>query len=101
MSDSSNVTSKEETELRKWEWLPCIYDFKQCTDDKEIVWNFSPYVMLSSGDPNVSFILPLTLKIHRKRTQTSTLSSRWRKLLSTTQKSAGIGTNPGICQQSP
>ena len=54
MSDSSMTYSKEDKkEQKKWEWLPCIYDFKQCTDSKEIVWNFSPYVMLSSGDPHV------------------------------------------------
>jgi hypothetical protein len=57
MSESSNVQSKESIEVKKWEWLPCIYDFKQCTDGKEIVWNFSPYVMLSSGDPDVNLLL--------------------------------------------
>jgi hypothetical protein len=63
MSESSNVQSKESIEVKKWEWLPCIYDFKQCTDGKEIVWNFSPYVMLSSGDPDVKFLLTKALKI--------------------------------------
>ena len=51
---SSDISNHEEKEIKKWEWLPCIYDFKQTTDGKEIVWNFSPYVMLSSGDSNVS-----------------------------------------------
>jgi hypothetical protein len=57
MSESSNVESKESFEVEKWEWLPCIYDFKQCTNGKEIVRNFSPYVMLSSGDPDVKTLL--------------------------------------------
>jgi hypothetical protein len=61
MSESSNVHTKESIEVKKW--LPCIYDFKQCTDGKEIVWNFSPYVMLSSGDPDVKFLLTKALKI--------------------------------------
>jgi hypothetical protein len=57
MSESSIVLSEEYTEVKKWEWLPCIYDFKQCTDGKEIVWNFAPHVMLSSGDPDVKILL--------------------------------------------
>ena len=44
-------------ENKKWDWLPCIYDFKQEYDGKEIIWNFSPYVMLSGDDFNVSNLL--------------------------------------------
>lgn len=37
-----------------WDWLPCVYDFKQEYDGKEIIWNLSPYVMISSGESNVN-----------------------------------------------
>lgn len=59
MSDYSSTSQKEEEDdevIKKWEWLPCIYDFKQCVDGKETVWNFSPYVMLAAGDSNVTYI---------------------------------------------
>ena len=59
MSESmSNISNQEETtDTRNWEWFPCIYDFKQITDCKVIVWNFSPYVMLSSREKDVNFYL--------------------------------------------
>lgn len=40
---------------KEWEWMPCVYDFKQEYDGKVIIWNFSPYVMLSADDFNVIF----------------------------------------------
>ena len=46
--------SKKPPKDKPWDWLPCIYDFKQEFDGKEIIWNFSPYVMLSGDNDLVS-----------------------------------------------
>ena len=40
-----------------WEWLPCIYDFKQEYEGKELIWNFSPYVLISDAYEKVSNLL--------------------------------------------
>lgn len=48
---------KKSSMNKKWDWLPCIYDFKQEYDGKEIIWNFSPYVMLSGDNFKVSNLL--------------------------------------------
>jgi hypothetical protein len=48
---------KKPVHKKKWDWLPCIYDFKQGYDGKEIIWNFSPYVLLSAEAFNVSNLL--------------------------------------------
>ena len=50
-----NKIRKQKDYIKKWEWFPCIYDFKQIKNDVESVWNLSPYVMLSSGNRNVRF----------------------------------------------
>ena len=52
---SSVIPNQEEKGAYKWEWIPCIYDFKQTKDCREIEWNFVPYVMLSSDDSSVNF----------------------------------------------
>lgn len=49
-----STEQKDMKNEKQWDWLPCVYDFKQEYDGKEIIWNFSPYVMVSSGDDEVS-----------------------------------------------
>lgn len=51
---TKNQQSKDKNH---WDWLPCVYDFKQEYDGKEIIWNLSPYVMISGADEKVSNLL--------------------------------------------
>ena len=41
--------NKKADSQKVWEWLPCIYDFKQEYEGKEIIWNLSPYVLISDA----------------------------------------------------
>ena len=54
-------------EKKEWEWMPCVYDFKQEYDGRVIIWNFSPYVMLSADDFNVviDYSRSITLNFNR------------------------------------
>ena len=46
-------SENQELDLNRWDWLSCIYDFKQDLGDKEILWNLSPYIMLSAKSQEV------------------------------------------------
>ena len=53
----------DDEDKNRWDWLPCVYDFKQDFCDKEVIWNFSPYVMLAAKQSSVKSFLNTFLLI--------------------------------------
>ena len=54
IDDMQNKEDKKQN--LKWNWHPCIYNFKKKNGLNEIAYNLSPYVMIAGDDPKVFLI---------------------------------------------